>query len=272
MVNSEQLSATGAQPGQEVNRYTRRSILRSEKMYGEGFQSPGNLTAMADFCKRLPMQPGMNILDIGSGLGGAAFYFAEQLAARVTGLDIAPAMIEISTERKIAKGLSGVNFLLGDIRDYALPEESFDLAWTRDAILYLPEKSIVWQQVHRALKPGGHLFVTDFCRRAEQLSPAFSDYVAQCQYHLQDLAHYAATLTQAGFQVTAKEDITEQFIAALEQELDRLQKNRDSFLREYDESDYRYLSERWEKKIRFCREGDFRWGLFIASKPQASAG
>jgi phosphoethanolamine N-methyltransferase len=72
--------------------------------------------------------------------------------------------------------------------------------------------------------------------------------------------------------VTAKEDITEQFIAALEQEQDRLQKSRDSFLREYDETDYQYLSERWEKKIRFCRGGDFRWGLFIASKPQASAG
>src|SRR5262249_33333063 len=84
------------QPKAEMERYTRKSILRSERMYGDGFQSPGNIVAMEFFCRMLPMRQGMQILDIGSGLGGASFYFAENFDAIVTGLDIAEAMIEIS--------------------------------------------------------------------------------------------------------------------------------------------------------------------------------
>ena len=74
-INQVQISV---QPKEEINRYTRKSILRSEKMYGHGFQSPGNIAAMDSFCQKLRMRQGMNILDIGSGLGGASFYLAAQ--------------------------------------------------------------------------------------------------------------------------------------------------------------------------------------------------
>lgn len=255
-----------AQPESEATRYTRRSILRSEKMYGEGFQSPGKIAAVEGFCARLDMRPGMRILDIGSGLGGAAFYFADRYQADVLGLDVARAMIEISTERKEARGLANVSFQESDIRTHQLPADSFDLAWTRDAILYLPEKELVWQRVFNTLKPGGQLFITDFCRSKAELSPEFAEYLQQCCYYLQDIDQYADSLRAVGFEVQVKEDITAQFIDSLEREREELTKNRALFLGEYDEADYQYLVERWHKKIKFCREGGFRWGLFIARK------
>ena len=80
-------------------------------MYGEGFQSPGNIAAVEAFCARLEMRPRMRILDIGSGLGGAAFYFADRYDARVVGLDVAPAMVEISDcETDLATAGSGWKF------------------------------------------------------------------------------------------------------------------------------------------------------------------
>src|SRR5262249_53658683 len=99
-----------APPDKEADRYTRRSILRSERMYGEGFQSPGNIAAVESFCARLEMRPRVRVLDIGSGLGGSAFYFAERYDARVLGLDVAPAMVELSTERARERDLSTVAF------------------------------------------------------------------------------------------------------------------------------------------------------------------
>src|SRR5262249_22593581 len=158
-------------------RYTRKSILRSERMYGDGFQSPGNIVAMEFFCRMLAMRQGMQILDIGSGLGGASFYFAENFDAIVTGLDIAEAMIEISNERKLEKRLQNVTFVHGDVRDCRFVENSFDLVWTRDAVLYLPEKRFVWERIYRCLKPGGLLFITDFCRNKEAVSLEFEIYL-----------------------------------------------------------------------------------------------
>ncbi|MGI9422736.1 MAG: methyltransferase domain-containing protein, partial [Hyphomicrobiaceae bacterium] len=171
-----QQSNTSTHLEQEANRYSRRSILRSERMYGEGFQSPGGLDAVKGFCRRLHMRQGMKILEVGSGLGGSAFYLAETFGADVLGLDISPEMIALSTERKEKKGVSNVSFRRGDIRTSDLDMVAFDLVWTRDCILYVPEKELLWSKVCAALKPGGQLFVTDFCRGEGALSDEFETY------------------------------------------------------------------------------------------------
>ena len=55
-------------------------------------------------------------------------------------------------------------------------------------------------------------------------------------------------------------------LEGLRQEQERLVDDREAFLREFDESDYGYLIDRWDKKIRFCERGDLKWGLFVAMR------
>ncbi|MEC4674730.1 MAG: methyltransferase domain-containing protein [Nitrospirota bacterium] len=251
---------------EEAIRYSRQSILRSERMYGEGFQSPGGIEAVEGFCSKLHMREGMKILDFGSGLGGASFYFAERYSATVLGLDFSQNMVNISRERKERKQLSNVTFQQGDIRTAVLPENTFDLAWTRDCILYIAEKHFVWKNVYSSLKTGGQLFITDFCKGNGSLSESFITYLDRCGYHLQDLESYGQTLERAGFHNIRIEDHTKAFINSLQDELRDLNSDRDQFLREFSESDFDYLVNRWNKKIHFCEQGDFLWGLFIAEK------
>ena len=261
-----QQSMSPIQPEAEDNRYSRRSILRSEKMYGEGFQSPGGLDAVRGFCGRLRMRQGMKILEVGSGLGGSVFYLAETHGADVLGLDVSAEMVALSTERKEEKGLSNVSFRQGDIRTSDLETGTFDLVWTRDCVLHAPEKDLVWRNVYAALKPGGQLFVTDFCRGIGPVSDEFGTYVEECQYHLLNLDEYVQTLEAAGFKQVRMEDITTAFVDSLRQEQERLVDDRAAFLREFDENDYDYLINRWDKKIRFCERDDLKWGLFVAMR------
>ncbi len=254
------------QPEEEANRYSRQSILRSERMYGEGFQSPGGIEAVEAFCSMLRMREGMKILDIGSGLGGATFYFAERYGANVVGLDFSQEMVDISMERKEEKKLPCVSFQQGDIRTAILPKDTFDLAWTRDCILYIPEKDLVWKNVYASLNTGGQLFITDFCKGKGPLSKSFMTYLGDCHYHLQDLDTYGQTLETAGFQDIRIEDHTKAFIDSLRDELENLTTTSNQFFREFSESDFDYLVNRWDKKIQFCEQGDFLWGLFIAEK------
>ena len=261
-----QQSKTPAQSEDEANRYSRRSILRSERMYGEGFQSPGGIDAVKGFCRRLRMRQGMKILEVGSGLGGSAFYLAETFGADVLGLDVSAEMVAVSTERKEEKGLSNVSFRHGDIRTSDLETGTFDLVWTRDCILYVPEKELVWSNVCAALRPGGQLFVTDFCRGGGPLSDEFKTYVEECQYYLLALDEYVRTLEAAGFGEVRMEDITTAFVEGLRHEQEQLIDDREAFLREFDENDYGYLIDRWDKKLRLCDCGDLKWGLFVATK------
>ena len=257
---------THHQPEEEATRYSRRNILRSEKMYGEGFQSPGGLEMVAAFCHKLHMWEGMHILDVGSGLGGASLYFARQYGARVTGLDMSQEMVDLSTERIDTEKLSTVFFRQGDIRTAQLAQNTFDLVWTRDCILYIAEKNLVWENVYASLKPGGQLFLTDFCNGAGPLSDAFMAYLMRCQYHLQDLNSYRNALEGVGFRDITIEDNTQAFIDSLRAEQENLNQDRDRFLQGYSESDYDYLMARWEKKIRYCEQGDLTWALCIAKK------
>ena len=250
----------------EATRYSRRSILRSERMYGAGFQSPGGLDAVRGFCGRLRMRQGMKILEVGSGLGGSAFHLAETYGADVLGLDVSAEMVALSTERQQEKGLTSVSFRQGDIRTSDLEVGTFDLVWTRDCVLYLPEKSCVWRNVYTALKPGGQLFVTDFCRGGGPLSDEFETYLEECRYYLQALDDYVGALEAAGFGQVHMEDITTAFVDGLRQEQGRLVDDRGAFLREFGEDDYDYLITRWDKKIRFCERGDLKWGLFVAMR------
>ena len=261
-----QQSITPTQPKQEANRYSRRSILRSEKMYGAGFQSPGGLDAVEGFCRKLHMRQGMKVLEVGSGLGGSAFYIAETYDAEVLGLDVSAEMVALSNERKEEKGLSNVSFRHGDIQTSNLETGAFDLVWTRDCILYVLEKNVVWNNVYLTLKPGGQLFVADFCRGRGSLSDEFETYLEECQYHLLTLDAYVRTLEAAGFKQIHMEDITTAFIDGLRQEKEQLVDSREVFLREFGENDYDYLIDRWDKKIRFCERGDFKYGLFVAMR------
>ena len=216
---------TPTQPEDEANRYRRRNVLRSEKMYGEGFQSPGGLDAVKSFCRRLCMRQGMKILEVGSGLGGSAFYLAETYGAEVLGLDVSAEMVALSNERKEEKGLSNVSFRQGDIQTSDLETGIFDLVWTRDCILYVSEKNLVWSNVYAALKPGGQLFVTDFCRGRGPLSDKFETYLEECRYHLLTLDAYVRTLGAAGFRQIRMEDITTAFVGALRHEQERFVDN-----------------------------------------------
>ena len=168
------------QPEEEANRYSRRSIMRSEHMYGEGFQSPGGLEAVEAYCQKLHMWEGMHILEIGSGLGGASFYFTRTYGASVTGLDVSREMVDISTERMKRYKLANISFRQGDIRTAQLEQDTFDLAWTRDCILYIgkildaqatedfPNIQTMLTALCRVLRVGG-VIILNMCSRQQLL-------------------------------------------------------------------------------------------------------
>lgn len=235
-------------------------------MYGQGFQSPGQLAAVDAGCARIGLRPGMRVLDIGSGVGGPAFHLAERYGVAVLGLDVAPAMVELSRERLAATGLTGVSFELGDVREYPLPERSFDVAWSRDAIMYVADKDAVWRPVLGALKPGGRLYVTDFCLGPAPASPAFREYLAAAGYHLESVAAYAERLGRCGFVAVDARDETEAFERSLDDELERLARVKSDFMAEFSAEDYDYLVDRWRKKIGFCHRGELAWGVFAAER------
>ncbi|WP_417421110.1 methyltransferase domain-containing protein [Halomonas sp.] len=98
-----------------------------------------------------------HILDLGCGTG----YWSQRLAARyptahVTGLDIAPGMLEHAR----ARHGDTINWQLGSAESLPLPAESLDLVFSNLAIQWCRDSLAVMEALYRVLAPGGQAFIT----------------------------------------------------------------------------------------------------------------
>src|SRR3954452_15359698 len=188
--------------------YSRTGILRYEKIFGDGYVSTGGPETTAYLWSKLgdALRPGVRVLDVGSGIGGAAFHLAREYGAVVTGVDLSEEMVGIALERGRQAGVpKSVTFLLADILTVPFAAK-FDVVWSRDALMHIPDKPRLFSRLHDLLEPGGHLVVTDYARGTSQGSPAFQEYVKQTGYHLTDPASYGKLLEGAGFAHVHVED------------------------------------------------------------------
>lgn len=98
----------------------------------------------------MKLKPGMKVLDIGSGTGGSAFYLARRFGVEVLGLDLSSNMLAIANEHKstMEKDVQDlVTFRYLDATLAAFPSGTFDLVYSRDAIMHIAEKQPLYTKI-----------------------------------------------------------------------------------------------------------------------------
>ncbi|MBV8436175.1 MAG: class I SAM-dependent methyltransferase [Silvibacterium sp.] len=106
-----------------------------------------------EFVDRLHLQPGMRILDVACGTGNQSIP-AARTGARVTGLDIAPNLLEQARERARAEDLK-VDFVEGDAEDLPYEAGEFDVVLSMFGAMFAPRPERVVAEFHRVCRPGG---------------------------------------------------------------------------------------------------------------------
>ena len=249
--------------------YTRAGILRYEKVFGHGYVSTGGHETTEYLCSKLgdSLRPGVRVLDVGSGIGGAMFHLARAYGAIVTGVDLAPEMIKLASERaEELDAPSTVTSILGDVLTHPF-DGKFGIVWSRDALMHIPDKPRLFSHLLGLTEPGGRLVITDYAKGVGEGSPEFRAYIASTGYHVVDPASYGKFLEGAGYVDVVVEDATDRFVAILEREIAYLDANRADFLQSFSEKDLNYLVDRWKMKVGFCQAGDMKWGIYLATKP-----
>jgi phosphoethanolamine N-methyltransferase len=132
-------------------------------MWGEGFLSPGGPEEVAEMVAGIDLA-GKRVLDVGSGLGGVDILLATTHgAAEVVGIDIEPQLVEAARALVSAKGLAGrVTFRLVEPGPLPFPEASFDVVFSKDAMVHIEDKAALYAEVLRVLKPGGWFTAADW--------------------------------------------------------------------------------------------------------------
>ncbi len=109
------------------------------------------------------IKEGDTVLDLGSGAGNDCFV-AHALVGhrgRVIGLDMTESMIKKARENAAGLGYENVEFLLGDIENMPLADNTADVIVSNCVLNLVPDKEKTFSEILRVLKPGAHLSVSD---------------------------------------------------------------------------------------------------------------
>ena len=144
-----------------------------------GFQHQVWSEVAARAWERAGIAPGHWVLDVGCGPGYAAFDLARIVGegGRVHGVDVSERFVAHLRGEAAARGLANVTAEVGDVVGLDLPPDTFDAAWSRWVLCFVPDPAAVVEGVARALKPGGRFVVFDYLHyqgfRMAPADPAF---------------------------------------------------------------------------------------------------
>lgn len=116
----------------------------------------------------LPDADGCRVLDLGCGTGlELEYYFRRNPAAKVTGIDLTPGMLEALRKKFPDKNLE---LIRGSYFDLTFGEERFDAVVSVESLHHFTkeEKLPLYRRLHRALRPGGYFILTDYFSLTEE--------------------------------------------------------------------------------------------------------
>src|SRR5690242_13566885 len=112
------------------------------------------------FVERLQLKPGVKFLDVACGSGNLAIP-AARAGATVTGMDIAPAMVEQARENASREGLQA-QFDEGDAEALQYADESFDVVATMFGAMFAPRPDVTSSELLRVCKHGGKIAMANW--------------------------------------------------------------------------------------------------------------
>lgn len=246
-------------------------------LYGDGVEdialaSRRTVDAMA--CRVPRIGPGVRVLDLGAGYGGAARQLAAKFACHVTALNISSTENVRSRDMTQAAGLGHlVDVLDGSYEDIAAPDASFDVVWSQDAILHSARKERVFAEVARVLKSGGEFILTDPMesddvasgrRSRAELQPVLD------RIHLASMGSfqlYARLAADNGLETVGLSDLTPHLVRHYAQVRASLAARRSSLTAEIDPAFIDRMLAGLDHWVQAGERGSLAWGMLHFCKP-----
>ncbi len=182
--------------------YPPRLIAMLEAVWGQGFLSPGGPDEVARVLEGHDLT-GKSVLDIGCGAGGIDIALATTHgAAYVTGIDVEDSVLTHARALVAAKGLTDrIGLVKVAPGPLPFPPCTFDVVFSKDSIIHIPDKQALMAEVARVLKPGGWFLASDWLIGVEVISPRMAEYIAAegLDFGMATPARYGSALVSNGF-------------------------------------------------------------------------
>ena len=251
--------------------YTEDFIAALQWIWGDGYLSPGGPQEVAVLLDGVDLT-GRNVLDIGSGLGAIDVLLVQEHGANnVIGIDIEPPLIEHARQRAAKAGVAEkVQYQLVEHGPLPFENESFDVVFSKDAIIQISDKLALYRDVLRILRAGGVFVGSDWLRSGEgEHSDQFKEWLiaVQLTFDMKNLEQTRSALEQAGFVNVELKDRNEWYRQEIKNELATLSGRNYAELAKrigHEKAAHRLRSSTLKQKV--VERGELRPTHFIARK------
>lgn len=197
-----------------------------EALWGDGYLSPGGPEEVDRVVEGLPVA-GKTILDVGCGSGGITLHLVERHgAAHATGFDVEPPVIAAARARADRRGLADkTRFVQAPPGLLPFGDGSFDIVFSKDALLHVPDKDALFAEIFRVLKPGGVFAASNWMIGHDgEPSRDMQDYIAAegLSFAMASPARYAEAMGSAGFERVETRDRNPWYREVARRELEQL--------------------------------------------------
>jgi SAM-dependent methyltransferase len=113
-----------------------------------------------EFVQRIGIKPNTRILDVACGTGNTTLP-AARTGAAVTGVDIAPNLLEQARKRAASEALK-IRFDEGDAEELPYPDQAFEIVLTMFGAMFAPRPDVVAAELMRVCRPGGLIVMANW--------------------------------------------------------------------------------------------------------------
>ncbi|HEY3149766.1 MAG TPA: methyltransferase domain-containing protein, partial [Dongiaceae bacterium] len=153
------LNAALAEDGIDPDHPSMEPLAPYDHLHGRG------LEATMEVANLVRATASDHILDIGSGIGGPARYFANRFGCRVTGIDLTPEFCDVARHLTQLLDLEDrIKFEVGNALAMPFADGSFDGAYSMNVSMNIADKGGFYREIHRVLKPGAWLVLSEVAK------------------------------------------------------------------------------------------------------------
>lgn len=108
------------------------------------------------------VRPGMDVLDVGCGIGSIALDLAPTLApGRIVGIDADLGQIETARRAAAERGIGNAEFQMSSVYELPFEAETFDVVYANAVLMYVRDQVEALREMRRVLRKDGLAAVTD---------------------------------------------------------------------------------------------------------------